>query len=84
VACGSSGRLRCACADRLPAPRDPPWLLDLDTAAIRNGRPRALTQAISQWVNTFSDPDGEPVAGIEFESRHGDGLVLWGAVRASR
>ncbi|WP_226949940.1 hypothetical protein [Rhodococcus rhodochrous] len=27
-------------------------LLDLDTAAIRDGRPRALTQAISQWVNT--------------------------------
>ncbi|QOH59622.1 RES domain-containing protein [Rhodococcus rhodochrous] len=52
-------------------------LLDLDTAAIRDARPRALTQAISQWGNTLSDPDGEPVAGIEFESRHGDGLVLW-------
>ncbi|WP_330131263.1 hypothetical protein [Rhodococcus artemisiae] len=52
-------------------------LLDLDTAAIRDGRPRALTQAISQWVNTLTDPDGEPVAGIQFESRHGDGLVLW-------
>lgn len=52
-------------------------LLDLDTAAIRDGRPRALTQAVSQWVNTLSDPDGEPVAGIQFDSRHGDGLVLW-------
>ncbi len=58
-------------------------LLDLDTAAIRDGRPRALTQAISQWVNTLSDPGGEPVAGIEFESRHGDVGAL-GAVRASR
>jgi hypothetical protein len=52
-------------------------LADLDTAAIRDGRPRELTQTISQWINTLPDPDGEPVAGIEFESRHGDGLVLW-------
>ncbi|NLU85104.1 RES domain-containing protein [Rhodococcus sp. HNM0569] len=52
-------------------------LFDLDTAAIRDGRPRALTQAISRWTNTLTDPDGEPVAGIQFESRHGDGLVLW-------
>jgi hypothetical protein len=59
-----------------------PWairhgLLDLDTAAIRDGRPRAPTQAIFQWVNTLSDPGGEPVAGIQFDSRHGDGRVLW-------
>lgn len=52
-------------------------LVDLDTAAIRDGRPRDLTQAISQWINSLTDPDGEPVAGIQFESRHGDGLVLW-------
>ena len=52
-------------------------LLDLDTAAIRDGRPGALTPAISQWVNTLFDPGGEPVAGIEFESRHGGELVLW-------
>jgi len=52
-------------------------LVDLDTAAIRDGRPRALTQAISQWINPLTDPDGEPVACIQFESRHGDGLVLW-------
>ena len=38
-------------------------LLDLNTAVIRDGHPR-LTQAISQWVNTLSDRDGESVAGI--------------------
>ncbi|BAH48518.1 RES domain-containing protein [Rhodococcus opacus] len=52
-------------------------LADLDTAAIRDGRPRVLTQAISQWINTLTGPDGEPVAGVQFDSRHGDGLVLW-------
>ena len=52
-------------------------LADLDTAAIRDARPRALTQAISQWINTLTDPAGEPVTGIQFDSRHGDGLVLW-------
>lgn len=50
---------------------------DLDGAAIRDGRPCALTQAISQWINTLTDPDGQPVTGVEFDSRHGDGLRLW-------
>ena len=49
---------------------------DLDGAAIRDGRPRALTQAISRWINTLI-PRMEPVSGIEFDSRHGDGLTLW-------
>lgn len=52
-------------------------LADLDAAAIRDGRPRAVTQAISGWANTLLGPDGDPVAGIEFDSRHGDGLTLW-------
>lgn len=53
-------------------------LADLDGAAIRDGRPRALTQAISQWINTLTDPTGAaPVTGIQFDSRHGDGLTLW-------
>ncbi|SNT40846.1 RES domain-containing protein [Rhodococcoides kyotonense] len=52
-------------------------LMDLDTAAIRDGRPRALTQEISSWINTQTGPDREMVAGIQFESRHGDGLKLW-------
>ena len=50
---------------------------DLDGAAIRDGRPRALTQAISQWINTLTDPNDQPVTGVEFDSRHGDGLRLW-------
>ncbi|MFV9459537.1 RES domain-containing protein [Rhodococcus sp. NM-2] len=50
---------------------------DLDGAAIRDGRPRALTQAISKWINTLGGPDGYPITGVEFDSRHGDGLRLW-------
>ncbi|AEF41961.1 hypothetical protein [Hoyosella subflava] len=50
---------------------------DLDGAAIRDGRPRALTQKMSSWINTLTGPDGDPVAGVEFDSRHGDGLRLW-------
>lgn len=34
-------------------------------------------QVVSQWINTLNGPDGEPIAGIEFDSRHGDGLTLW-------
>lgn len=53
-------------------------LADLDGAAIRDGQPRALTQAISRWINGLTAPDGSgPVAGIEFDSRHGDRLTLW-------
>ncbi len=52
-------------------------LADLDAAAIRDGCLRALTQAISQRVNTLIDPAGYPVSGIQFDSRHGDGLTLW-------
>ncbi|MCJ0907077.1 hypothetical protein [Rhodococcus sp. ARC_M6] len=28
-------------------------------------------------------PDGIPIAGIELDSHHGDGLTLWGALRTS-
>ena len=35
------------------------------------------TQAISRWLNTLTGPDGYPVAGVGFDSRHGDGLRLW-------
>lgn len=46
---------------------------DLDTAALRDGRPRALTQAISRWIYALTPA----VAGIEFDSRHGDQLHMW-------
>lgn len=52
-------------------------LADLDAAAIRDSRPRALTQAISAWLYTLRTPDGKPLNGIQFQSRHGDGLLLW-------
>jgi hypothetical protein len=52
-------------------------LADLDAAAIRDSRPRALTQAISAWIYTLSTTDGTPLTGIEFFSRHGDNLTLW-------
>ena len=52
-------------------------LAALDGAAIRAGPPRALTQGISPWINTLNGPAGKPIAGIEFDSRHGDGLRLW-------
>lgn len=50
---------------------------DLDAATIRDGRPRVLTQKVSSWINMLVGPDGSPVAGVEFDSRHGDGLRLW-------
>ncbi|WP_255799667.1 RES domain-containing protein [Mycobacteroides abscessus] len=52
-------------------------LPDFDAAAIRLGEPRELTQAISSWIYGLVAPDGEPLSGIEFHSRHGDGLLLW-------
>ena len=52
-------------------------LADLDAAAIRDSRPRGLTQQISAWIYTLSAGDGAPLTGIEFFSRHGDNLTLW-------
>ena len=52
-------------------------LADLDAAAIRDSRPRALTQAMSAWIYTLTAADGTPLTGIEFFSRHGDNLTLW-------
>lgn len=60
----------------LPAARSL-GLADLDAAAIRDSRPRALTRAIAAWLYTLRTPDGKPLNGIQFESRHGDGLLLW-------
>lgn len=51
---------------------------DLDGAALREGRPRTVTQSISRWINGLTAPStADPVAGIEFDSRHGDRLTLW-------
>ncbi|QZA16379.1 RES domain-containing protein [Mycobacterium malmoense] len=52
-------------------------LQDLDAAAIRDGKHRRLTQAMSAWIYTLSTPNGDPTTGIQFDSRHGDQLTLW-------
>jgi hypothetical protein len=44
---------------------------------MRDSRPRTLTQHIGAWIYTLSGSDGVPLAGIEFQSRHGDNLMLW-------
>lgn len=52
-------------------------LPDLDAAAVRVAKPRALTQAIAAWIYQQSTPTGEPIAGVSFHSRHGDDQRLW-------
>lgn len=48
---------------------------DLDGAVIRSAD-REFTQALSQWLYSVAD-DAGPLDGIEFESRHGNRLILW-------
>ncbi|WP_182347800.1 RES domain-containing protein [Tomitella gaofuii] len=50
---------------------------DVDAAAVRDSRPRELTQAMAAWFYELTAENGEPVAGVHFQSRHGDGLGLW-------
>lgn len=53
-------------------------LHDFDAAALKDARPRELTQAVSQFLWGSRTTDGEDFCdGIEFLSRHGDDLVLW-------
>lgn len=52
-------------------------LPDVDAAAIRIAEPRGFTQAISAWLYDQTGPDDLPLAGVQFASRHGDGLTLW-------
>jgi len=55
-------------------------LADVDAASIRLAEPRGVTQAIAAWLYDQSAPDGRPLAGVQFSSRHGDGLILWAVV----
>lgn len=50
---------------------------DLDAAAIRDARPRALTRGISAWLYEVGDDQFPRLDGIEFTSRHGDDFTLW-------
>lgn len=53
-------------------------LHDLDASALKDARPRKLTQAISQDLWKARSSDGTDACdGIQFLSRHGDDLVLW-------
>lgn len=52
-------------------------LPDVDAATIRLAEPRAFTQEIAAWLNEQDGPGSQPLAGVQFESRHGDGLLLW-------
>jgi hypothetical protein len=47
-------------------------LADFDTAALKDARPRQLTQAIAAWLYETTAVDG-----VTFASRHGDDLRLW-------
>lgn len=52
-------------------------LADLDAAALRLSAPRALTQHIAAWLYDLHHEGADLFAGVEFESRHGDGLTLF-------
>lgn len=47
-------------------------LADLDAAALKEARPRQLTQAIAAWIYETTELDG-----VTFASSHGDDLRLW-------
>ncbi len=52
-------------------------LPDVDAGVIRLAEPRELTQAIAAWLYDQTAPDGTPLGGVQFTSRHGDDLILW-------
>ena len=52
-------------------------LADLDAGALRLSAPHALTQDIARWLHDLHDGDRNLFDGVQFESRHGDGLTLW-------
>ena len=47
-------------------------LHDFDAAALKDGRPRALTQTVATYLHATTELDG-----VTFASRHGDDLALW-------
>ena len=47
-------------------------LHDFDAAALKDGRPRALTQSVATYLHATTGLDG-----VTFASRHGDDLALW-------
>src|SRR5690606_6413822 len=47
-------------------------LHDFDAAALKDGRPRELTQSVATYLHATTMLDG-----VTFASRHGDDLKLW-------
>lgn len=47
-------------------------LHDFDAAALKDGRPRVLTQSVATYLHATTEIDG-----VTFASRHGDDLALW-------
>jgi hypothetical protein len=47
-------------------------LHDFDASALKDGRPRDLTQSVATFLHATTD-----LAGVTFQSRHGDDLMLW-------
>lgn len=47
-------------------------LHDFDASALKDAKPRQLTQSIASWLYETTDVDG-----VTFRSRHGDDLQLW-------
>lgn len=52
-------------------------LPDVDASAVRASAPRQFTQSVAAWLYLQAGPDGAPLAGVRFASRHGDELMLW-------
>jgi hypothetical protein len=52
-------------------------LPDVDASAVRVSAPRQFTQSVAAWLYLQTGPDGAPLSGVRFDSRHGDGLTLW-------
>lgn len=52
-------------------------LPDVDAGVIRLAEPREFTQVVAAWLYDQTAPDGAPLAGVQFTSRHGDDLTLW-------
>ena len=47
-------------------------LTDFDAAALKDAKPRALTQAVASHIYSTGE-----FHGVQFTSRHGDDLRLW-------
>ena len=52
-------------------------LADLDAGTLRLMAPRSVTQQVAGWLYDIHDGARPLFDGVQFRSRHGDGLTLW-------